>query len=221
MNAVSVEAKLRPKGLIFDLDGTLVDSFADLATAVNLTRRSYGEVPLSLPDVRRHVGNGVEHLVRQTVPVPAERWGEALNRFLSHYDDHVCDETQVLPGVAKVLGHFADRQLAIVTNKTQHFTDRILAALGLDEPFAVVLGGDALPKKKPDPAPLLEVLSRLGLAADEVMMIGDGVNDVRAGRAAGVRTIALTTGVEDAATLQAEGPDHLLTHMAQVLDLLD
>jgi phosphoglycolate phosphatase len=211
----------RPRGLIFDLDGTLVDSFADIAAALNHTRARYALPPLPLAAVRAKVGSGSAHLVRALVPVAPPLQEEALRHYLARYEERALVETRPLPGVAEVLDRFADRPLAVVTNKTQRLTRTILTGLGLWERFRIVLGGDALPRSKPDPLPVLRVLECFALPPGDVVLVGDGLHDIAAGRAAGVATVAVATGVEPRAVLERAGAGHVVDCMAELLRLYD
>ncbi|MBI4083689.1 MAG: HAD-IA family hydrolase [Candidatus Lambdaproteobacteria bacterium] len=208
-----------PRGLVFDLDGTLVDTLPDLATGVNLTRQSYGMAPLPNADIYLAIGDGAAVLVAQTVPRPDDQRDEAYRRFLAFYNQHLLDSSRLHAGVEAVLRHYGDRVLGVVTNKPQLETERILAGLGIAGCFKLVLGGDALPRKKPDPLPLTHFLVRFGLAPREAVMIGDGYHDIRAGKAAGTMTVAVTTGVQRRPALAAEHPDHIIDRMDQLFEL--
>lgn len=205
-----------PAGFIFDLDGTLADSFADIAAALNHTREFFGHPPLPQPEIVRQVGSGSEYLVRALVPVPETRCAEALRFFLKRYEENALEQTRLFPGVLEVLARYAHCPLAVVSNKTQRLSDLILQGLGIRNRFRVVLGGDALERMKPDPLPLLHALEVFGLPPGQVAMVGDGLHDLHAGRAAGVITVAVTTGVENQDTLAAENPDHLIDSMAEL-----
>jgi phosphoglycolate phosphatase len=205
-----------PAGFIFDLDGTLADSFADIAASLNRTREFFGHPPLPQPEIVRHVGSGPEYLVRTLVPVPETRCAEAFRFYLKRYEENALEQTRLFPGVSEVLAHYALFPLAVVTNKTQRLSDHILQGLGVRNRFRVVLGGDALERKKPDPLPLLHALEVFGLPPEQVAMVGDGLHDLHAGRLAGVITVAVTTGVEDRDTLASENPDHLIGSMAEL-----
>lgn len=207
------------RGLIFDLDGTLVDSFADIADALNQTRARWGLPALPQEAIRREVGSGSPYLVRTLVPVPPEQAEAALRYYLERYDETALCHTQPLPGVLAVLEHFRERPLAVVTNKTLHLSRKILQGLGLWERFRIVLGGDSLPRSKPDPLPLQRVLQCFALPARDVVLVGDGLHDLDAGRAAGVRTVAVTTGVASRDVLAAEEPDHVIDRIDALLDL--
>jgi len=208
--------RLRLEGVIFDLDGTLVDSLHDIATSINLTR---GELSLpSLPEhqIVSHVGEGSAALVRATVPVPEERLAVAVERYHANYALHVLDTTRLFPGMEALLSRLAGRPLAIVTNKNEHIARLVLEGLGIGHLFSVVLCGESLPKKKPDPLPVLVTLERFGLSARNVGLVGDGLHDVVAGKAAGVVTIAVSYGVSGRAALQATQPDYIVDSVAEL-----
>jgi len=159
--------------------------------------------------------------VRALVPVPPARQAAALQHYLAAYDETALQQTRPLPGVPEVLAHFGDRPLAVVTNKTLHLSHKILQGLGLWERFALVLGGDSLPRRKPDPLPVRHVLEALGLAPAEALLVGDGLHDMQAGRAAGVPTVAVTTGVASRAELEAAQPRHVIDRLDALLALYD
>lgn len=179
---------------LFDLDGTLVDSVADLATAVNLLREELDLPPLDLPTVRAYVGDGATALVTRALP---EGWfaPARLQRFLALYREHLLDRTFVYPGIGEFLELHRGRPMAVVTNKPFPLARDLLAGLGLLPCFPVVIGGESSPARKPDPAPVLLALERLGVPRDRAVMIGDHHTDLRAGRAAGVLTCFCAWGI--------------------------
>jgi phosphoglycolate phosphatase len=211
----------RPALLIFDLDGTLVDSLDDIATGINLARAEFGLPALERAAVLDRVGNGAERLVREAIPVGRERQTAALAAYLRHYEAHLLDRTRLLPGAEALLARLAGRALAVVTNKPQRLAECVLEGLGVRGRFRAVLGGDALPQRKPHPAPLLHVLRACGVAPGAALMIGDGVNDVLAAQAAGVPIIALTGGLGVPARLRAMAPDRLVPDLAAAGSLID
>lgn len=173
--------------LIFDLDGTLVDSLVDLGNAVNRLRDDLQLPPLVLAEISACVGDGARLLVERTLP-EGHFSEERLQQFLEHYRQHLVEETKPYPGVVACLEACRDRSMAVVTNKPIDFTLSILERLGLRHYFPVVIGGDSLPTKKPDPAPVVQALAELGQPAESALMIGDHVNDLLAGQGAGTRT---------------------------------
>lgn len=211
---------IRLEGLIFDLDGTLVNSLHDIATSINLTRRDYGLTPLPEPDITRHVGEGSAALVKTVVPVPTKGFEEAVARYHSHYARHVLDTTRLFPGIDPMLRRLEGRPMAVVTNKNEALALAVLTGLGIRSLFSVFLGGETLPQKKPHPLPILHVLERWGLAPASVGVVGDGVHDIVAGRAAGVVTIGVAYGVAGRAALAAENPTYLVDTVEELDRLL-
>ncbi len=214
-----------PKCLIFDLDGTLVDSFADIATALNLTRAHFGLPNLSRAEVTRHVGSGSAYLVDALVPLTdlqAARGGgaEAYEFYLARYQEYALDQTRLYAGVDAVLQKYAGRLLAIVTNKTEALAEHVLQGMGIRAPFQRVVGGDSLECKKPDPRPIQHVLEAFSVRPESAVMIGDGLHDIEAGRAAGLPTVGLTTGVATRAELEGAGADHVLDSLEQLPGLI-
>jgi phosphoglycolate phosphatase len=182
--------------LLFDLDGTLVDSARDLATALNLLRGELGLAPLPLDRVRACVGDGATLLVKRAMAeIPYD--DELLRRFLTLYGEHLLDETTVYPGIRAFLDRQHRRKLGIVTNKPAAFTRPLLDGLDLSRYFAVVVGGDTCPEKKPHPEPLRHALRQLGADPATAVMIGDHHTDLRAGAAAGLRTCFCAWGLGD------------------------
>lgn len=208
------------KLLIFDLDGTLVDSLDDLVTAINLTRADGGLAPLPRDQVVPLVGCGSQYLVQRCLAVEGQALVATHARYLQHYNAHLLDQTRLHDGALAMLERYRTRRLAVVTNKLEAESRRILAGLGVLERFATVVGGDTLTGKKPDPLPLRHVMHAVGAAPADTVMIGDGVNDVLAGKAAGVHTVGVTFGVDSAAALRALDPDYMIDHMSDLQNLL-
>jgi phosphoglycolate phosphatase len=179
--------------LLFDLDGTLVDSVPDLAAAVNTVLAEHGRAALAEPEIAAMVGDGVAKLVERAVQARGGgiALGPAVDRYVALYEANATTLTRAYPGVTEVLAEFARAgvRLAVCTNKPEQATRAVLDGLGLARFFPVVLGGDSLAARKPDPAPLLMALDRLGATAAESAMIGDHRNDVLAARAAGTGII--------------------------------
>jgi phosphoglycolate phosphatase len=204
---------MHPQTFLFDLDGTLVDSVADLATAVNLLRGELDLPPLDLPTVRRHVGDGATMLMTRSLP---EGWfsRERLERFLSLYRDNLLVHTVVYPGIRDFLDLHRHCKMAVVTNKPFVFARDLLEGLDLLRYFPVVLGGESCPAKKPDPAPVLCALDALGAQNKGAVMIGDHHTDLKSGRSAGILTCFCAWGIgQDGGVphdFRAEDPRDLL-----------
>jgi phosphoglycolate phosphatase len=181
-------AGVRPAGVVFDLDGTLVDSRRDLATAVNATRQRLALRPLQLEEVVAMVGEGARVLLRRALPatVTEEDFETALGLFLDLYLECCVDTTQPYPGIADLLRALAPRYpLFVLTNKPGRHSRRILDGLGLGEFFVAVIGGDTLPARKPDPAGLHAIAGRLGTTAPRLLLVGDSGIDANTAAAAG------------------------------------
>jgi phosphoglycolate phosphatase len=184
--------------VIFDLDGTLVDSAPDIHAAVNRLLAAEGEAALDFPTVKRFIGNGVPALIAR-VMAALGREGEALHarwlaRFLEDYEKRAADLTRPYPGVAEALEVLADtgHRLAICTNKPEVPARHVLDAFGLARFFPVVIGGDSLPLRKPDPAPLRAAAE--GLGQGPVIFVGDSEVDAETAVAAGVPLLLFTEG---------------------------
>ena len=187
------------KLLIFDLDGTLVDSSADIAKAINYAFGPYGVSEVSVAETITLIGEGLTRLIEKVMErrAPGLDPGTLVARFLEHYSAHVADLTRPYPGVEKVLTALIRYKKAIVSNKTEALSIKVLEALDLLKYFDSVLGGDTLPEKKPSPMPILDVLGRFDMRPEQALIIGDSVYDIEAGRAAGVRTVAALYGYGD------------------------
>jgi len=203
------------RAALFDLDGTLIDSAADLGHAVNHALRRLGLPERPLAEIATFVGEGAALLVERAVAPRTELRDEALRHWWEHYQAHLLDHTVLYPGIREVLGA-ATVPLAVHTNKPGGLARRILAGLGVLDRFAAVLGGDEAPRK-PDPAGTRALLSRLGVAAEDAVYVGDSVIDVELARAVPVRLVAVTWGLVPEDRLAAAGAglrvrraDHLL-----------
>ncbi|MCA8943499.1 MAG: HAD-IA family hydrolase [Planctomycetes bacterium] len=196
--------------LLFDLDGTLVDSLADIAASANHVRGVAGLAPVDLDRARTMVGDGARKLVERAIAGnprgfgPDDVWGD----YLAHHEVQCTGTVALYPGVEEFLDRelAAGTRMAIVTNKPERFARRISAHLGLDRWMAVLVGGDTTSERKPSPAPLRHALDALG-SRTPATMIGDGPQDIRAGKAAGLRTIGVLFGFHEPATLHAENAD--------------
>jgi phosphoglycolate phosphatase len=211
------------KLVVFDLDGTLIDSARDLAAAVNamLGRLAPGSEPLSDEAVRSFVGDGARKLVARSlagreIQIPLET---ALPVFLEAYRHCMLERTHLYPGVREALDALrGSRTLAVLSNKPGEMCRAILAGLGVADRFARIYGGDDVPKK-PDPAGLLLLVRELDASPEQTLMVGDSANDMRTGRAAGVRTVGVSYGFDRSGT-EAEKPDALLANLAELPNLL-
>lgn len=210
--------------IVLDLDGTLVDSSRDIASALNaaLLRLAPGTSPLPLERVLEFVGEGARRLVERALSHAglALAPDEVLATYLDCYRERLLDTTRLYPGVAESLAGLGTRgvELAVLSNKPGELSRAILQGLGVAERFARVWGAGDVPARKPDPAGLVALLAELRVAAAEAWLVGDSATDVRTGRAAGVRVAGVCWGFHLEA-LRAAAPDRLLEHPAGLVGL--
>ena len=193
--------------LIFDLDGTLIESKWDIATAVNLTLGDLGLSERTQEEIFSFVGDGIKHLLRLAVGEENHsRYEEALRVFRGHYLAHCLDRTRFYPGIEAVLTHFAHKHKAVATNKSLEYTTRILEGLGAHH-FAYVVGGDNGYGLKPEPGMLLKIVDGLNVAKGRAVLIGDSTNDINGGHNAGIKVCAVGYGMGNRAKMAACKPD--------------
>lgn len=211
--------------VVFDLDGTLIDSVPDLAAAVDAMLRELDMPAAGDAKVRDWVGNGSHKLVERALQDACSAMPEAMRleraheRFLHHYAKAPMARTRVYPGVRDALAALRERGLtmALVTNKPQAFIGPILDALDLSGYFDLKLGGDALARKKPDPAPLLHAAAHFAVAPAQCLMVGDSRHDIEAGQRAGFRTLAVPYGYNHGEPVAASGPDAMVESLAELV----
>ena len=209
-----------PAAVCFDFDGTLVDSYSAIAASVNHVRASYKLPPLTVEEVKRHVGRGPEYLLTHTVP--GCRLDEAIARYRAHHPKIMAEMTWLLPGAREVLQALHGRgiALALCSNKPRMYSQELLRHLGVAGYFRVVLGPEDVPRPKPAPDMLLAALERLSIQPAQALYVGDMVVDIETARAAGVQVWVVPTGSEDAAVLQQARPDRLLHDLGEILSAL-
>jgi phosphoglycolate phosphatase len=183
--------------ILFDLDGTLVDTAPDMVAVLLGMQKDHGLTLLPYDLARSHVSNGAAGLVRLAFPEADDAQKEQLHReYLGRYENAVCVDSTLFPALGDLLDQLdaAGRPWGIVTNKPMRMTDPLLAGLGLSSRAACSISGDTLPQRKPDPAPLLLASRQMGVASAKTIYVGDAVRDIEAGRAAGMFTIAASWG---------------------------
>ncbi|MHB1605704.1 MAG: HAD family hydrolase [Leptospirales bacterium] len=184
-----------PRLLLWDLDGTLVDSRKDLVMATNMAVQELGYAPVKDDHFSRMVGNGVRYLVNAALPetaLPAER-EQAIEIFLAYYRLHIADETRFFPGIQPILETLPAIH-AIVSNKREDLCRELIGKMRVGSLFSEIVGGDTYPRRKPDPEPVLRMIRHFGVTPERTLLVGDSVVDMEAGRRAGVRTIGVTWG---------------------------
>ena len=217
----------RPGALVFDLDGTLIDSRRDIQTAVNRMRAGFGLPPLDLEEVVGMVGEGARKLVERALASEVEPNADrevidrALPRYLALYEEVALDTTRPYDGIPEMLARLAPAYpLALLSNKGEAISRRILDALGLGRFFRVVLGGDSLPSRKPDPAGLRLAAERLGAAPAELLLVGDTWIDAATADAAGCPFLLVEWGFPRPPAREGLRPDLRAARPAEVADKL-
>jgi phosphoglycolate phosphatase len=209
--------------LIFDLDGTLIDSSRDLALSMNATREHMGMPKLDPKLIFSFVGNGAATLVRRALGPGASEQdvAEALSFFLQFYRAHALEHTQLYDGVREAIMALAaqDHTLAILTNKPVRISRDIIAALGLSQHFPTVYGGDSFPMKKPDPIGIDTLVAETGMSRSNAVMIGDSAVDVQTARNANVTSCGVEWGFQPEG-FAANPPDFLARHPQQLLEII-
>ncbi|HEX4075205.1 MAG TPA: HAD-IA family hydrolase [Candidatus Acidoferrales bacterium] len=210
------------RALIFDLDGTLIDSKLDLAISVNATLRHMGRDPLADETIFGYVGNGAQVLVQRALGegVKPEEIEKGHAFFLAYYRAHMLDNTVAYPGVREALELLKDRDLAVLTNKPVRFSEAIVAGLGLAKYFRYIYGGNSFATKKPDPEGVNTLLRDFGAAPREAIMVGDSEVDVRTARNSGTWACGVTYGL-GLEGMRVHPPDLMLDSLAELPRHLD
>jgi phosphoglycolate phosphatase len=208
--------------LVFDLDGTLVDSELDLANSVNATLEKIGRKPLSVERVVSYIGQGVIVLISRSLGggAPPEMVEQATEIFLEYYREHMLDNTATYPGVREALAELDGRKMAVLTNKPVRFSREMLGGLGLAGRFLQIYGGNSFETKKPDPFGLNRLMEETGATASRTLMIGESISDVLAGRNAGAWTCGVNYGF-GAPTLDEAPPDIRIDDLRELPKLLN
>lgn len=212
------------QALLLDLDGTILDTARDLMTAVNRTLAELDRPAVTEAQVRSWIGDGVRALVRSALEATGDHedgvLDQAHERFMVHYGECFADESTPYPGVLDALERASEAGVpaAVITNKAAAFTEPLLEATGLRPYLAVVVSGDTVANKKPDPEPVRHALERMGARPGRSVMVGDSANDVNAGLAAGCRVICVTYGYNRGADVYQLGADRVVEDFGAVWD---
>lgn len=213
--------RLREKALLFDLDGTLVDSKRDLAAAANAARASIGLPSLSNEAVQAHIGLGVDSLIRSISGTEdLGLFRQAKEAFVSYYRKHLLDHTHIFEGLEPILKTLQRSQAGVVTNKARAFTLPLLEGLGISGRFGAIVTPEDTGQKKPNPEPLLYALRLLGLSPERAAVVGDSRYDIEAGRRAGLQTVAVLWGFGTPEEIERANPDIIVRSPKDLAKLL-
>ncbi|MEE8234404.1 MAG: phosphoglycolate phosphatase [Gammaproteobacteria bacterium] len=219
----------QPEMVLLDLDGTLVDTVPDLTYCLDTMLHKLSMPVAGEAKVREWVGNGIERPVKRALtndlatnnfdrePEPS-LFEEALPIFIDCYRQNACKQSRLYDGVREGLDHLInnDYKLGCATNKLSQFTNTILETLSIQNEFGIVISGDTLPKKKPDPLPLIHAAEYFGVSPARSLMVGDSVNDVRAARAAGFQVLCVSYGYNLGQDIRLANPDHVVDSLAEL-----
>ncbi len=208
------------KLIIFDLDGTLVNSSIDITNALNYAIEPYGLEKLTVERTISLVGEGITRLIEKVLGEGLTGIRDiVLERFLEYYGEHLTDNTAAYPGVRETLALLGAFRKAVISNKREDLSRRLLENLGLAGYFDIIWGSDSVPEKKPSPVPVQEMLRKFSCAPAEAVIVGDSNYDIEAGRAAGVRTVAVSYGYRDVSLLK--DADFIIDSMTDLISRLD
>ena len=206
--------------IIFDLDGTLIDSSRDLGTSTNATRAQFSLPPLAQHIINSYVGNGAAVLVQRAIgaDVPEERQAEALDFFLKYYRAHSLEHTKLYPGVDELVEQLAGDgyRLGVLTNKPEKISFDILGALGIGQRFFRIYGGNTFAQKKPHPVGILKMAEEASAAVKETLMVGDSAVDVETARNARAACCGVTWGFQPE-TFERVPPDYVIDNPGELL----
>ena len=227
-SAVDIKFPLLIKAVMIDLDGTLLDTASDLAAAANMMLRELGRAELPLETIQSYIGKGIQKLVKRSLTgslddePDAELFDKAMPIYERDYAKTLCVNTRPYPGVIEGLNALREAgfRLACVTNKAEAFTLPLLRATGLFDYFDIVLSGDSLPKKKPDPMPLLHACTHFNILPHEMLLIGDSLNDAEAARAAGCHVFCVPYGYNEGRDVRELDCDAIVTSVYDATKLI-
>lgn len=204
---------------IFDLDGTLVNTLEDITASVNFTLTRLGRKPIPLDTVRGYVGDGTTMLLTRALGERPELLDDAVGMFRVHHSRNLFVRSRLYPGVRETLEQFRALPMAVITNKPREFCAPLLDHLGISGFFRVIIGADAGLPLKPEPGAVLHVLNAVGVPADRAAFVGDGTADIKAGKAAGVTTCAVTYGFRPEDELRSVGPEYVIHEFSELQKL--
>jgi phosphoglycolate phosphatase len=242
LRCFALEYQMPVELIIFDLDGTLIDSSVDIANAINYAVEPYGISPVTVEETIGLIGEGITRLMEKLMERSRNPEGRSRNkgqdphmmtgdtsipivdretitkRFLDHYSSHLIDNTTAYPGVRDTLQALKGFKKAVISNKREELSTRVLRDLGLLHYLDLIVGSDTTPERKPSPVPINHVLKKLDVSPDRAAIVGDSNYDIEAGKAAHILTIGVTYGYRSVDFL--EGADFIIDRMPELLDIV-
>jgi phosphoglycolate phosphatase len=219
-----MKAVVRADLIIFDLDGTLIDSTGDIAWATNRTLGSMGYGELDMDTIKASIGWGVRSLLEKVMPAEEpQRIDEARQAFLGYYGEHLTVETRLYGGVVETLEYLdgKNKKMALLTNKPIGLTERIIEDFGMKGFFRIVLGGDSLQNKKPHPEPVLKIMACLDNDPEGTVFVGDSAIDCETGRRADIPVIGAAYGFRGRDELEEAGCDIIIEKIGELIEIVD
>ena len=215
-------ALFQSKVMIFDLDGTLIDSRIDLANSVNYVLKDAGLKELPEDKIFSYIGNGSKSLIEKSLGRSGkDKFTQVYNTFQSYYSDHLLDNTTLYEDVEETLSYFSDKSLYILSNKHQEFCQKILDGFNLSSAFKGIYGGDSFDKMKPEPLGVKKIRKEEGVLQEECILIGDSPQDINAGKNAGIKMAAVTYGYHSENRLMKDNPDLLIDSLSALRNYID
>ena len=208
------------KLIMFDLDGTLVDTAQDIRNALNFALKPYDLKSLTMEDTIKMIGEGVSRLVEKVLPLEKMHLKiDVMNRFLEYYSEHLIDNSKEYPHIKETLENLTYLKKAVISNKREDLSKRLLEELSLSEYFDLIIGSDTAGERKPSAVPILYVISKLGESPEESIIVGDSHYDIEAGKNAGIKTVAVTYGYRPRESLLKA--DYIIDDIRELVPLLN
>jgi len=208
------------KLILFDLDGTLVDTVKDIRNALNYALSPYGTIHLSVEQTKQLIGEGISRLMEKCLGKEGVQWRDAaIKRFLDYYSRHLVNNSTVYPYVRETLEKLSGYKKAIISNKREDLSRNLLEKLDLLKHFELIIGSDTTPERKPSAAPVIHALAKFNIRPHEAVIVGDSNYDMEAGKKAGIKTIAVTYGYRERRYLL--DADHIINSFNDLSPVLD
>jgi len=211
---------MKPVGLlIFDLDGTLVNTLGDITASTNFMLDRFGRQPLDMQTVRRYVGDGISKLVERSFGGRTENVAEAVALYKEHHRRNFTTHSTLYPSVKETLEYFRPIPMAVITNKSMEFCKPLLTHLGIGQSFEMIIGADSGLPLKPAPDAIFKIMEKYAMPKEHTAIVGDGTTDMQAGKAAGIITCAVTYGFRSEEELKKARPDFTIHAIADLRKL--